>query len=253
MKNINTITKITSKKKNIILHINGNTYPIDTYYYECILPYVGKVLEVSQMIELIAFSISCDVLKKIYPKLFNHSISTYELKQKLKAKDISEDHINLIISFFKQEGFLKESDFINYYKELYKDKKGKAAFKRFLESKKISSYSIDIAMLDYNENQETALRYATLYLKNKVGSNRQLKLKVFAHLKNKGFSDKTINEVMDTLSFDNEENSLNIEISKYIKRYKNEYNKIISKLANKGYNVNDIKKILKKEGMSNEN
>ena len=44
-----------------------------------------------------------------------------------------------------------------------------------------------------------------------------------------------------------------IEISKYIKRYKNEYNKIISKLANKGYNVNDIKKILKKEGMSNEN
>ena len=58
MKNINTITKITSKKKNIILHINGNTYPIDTYYYECILPYVGKVLEVSQMLELIAFSIS---------------------------------------------------------------------------------------------------------------------------------------------------------------------------------------------------
>ena len=48
MENINTITKITSKKNNIVLHINNNTYPIDSYYYECILPYVGKVLEVSE-------------------------------------------------------------------------------------------------------------------------------------------------------------------------------------------------------------
>ena len=60
MENINTITKISTKKNNIVLHINNNTYPIDSYYYECILPYVGKVLEVSQMLELIAFSSSCE-------------------------------------------------------------------------------------------------------------------------------------------------------------------------------------------------
>ena len=118
MENINTITKITSKKNNIVLHINNNTYPIDSYYYECILPYVGKVLEVSQMLELIAFSSSCDILKKIYPKLFNHSISTFELKQKLKSKEISEDKMNEIIPvngsmpaylYYFVEAFLEEA------------------------------------------------------------------------------------------------------------------------------------------------
>lgn len=253
MENINTITKISTKKNNIVLHINNNTYPIDSYYYECILPYVGKVLEVSQMLELIAFSSSCDILKKIYPKLFNHSISTFELKQKLKSKEISEDKINLIISFFKQEGYLKEIDFINYYKQIYIYKKGTAAFKRFLESKKISSNAINIALLDYQEDEDVALKYATAYLKNKIGSNKELKLKVYAHLLNKGYSNKTINETINKLCFDNEKENLKIEIKKYIKKYKNDSNKIISKLANKGYNVNDIKNNLKKEGMPYEN
>ena len=43
------------------------------------------------------------------------------------------------------------------------------------------------------------------------------------------------------------------EIKKYLVKYPNDFYKIISKLANKGYNVKEVKKILMEEGMSNEN
>lgn len=250
MKNINTITKITYKNNYYILTINGNKYPIDYYYYECILPYEKKVLEVSQMIELIAFSAACEVLKKLYNKIFNHQISTFEVKQKLLAKQIDENKINIIISFLKNEGHLKEIGFINYYKEIYQSKKGVNAFKLFLESKHISSNSINNALLEFIEDEKLAFNLVNNYIKTKVGSNKLLKQKSFIYLINKGFSTKLANKVIEQLHFDNEDESIVIECRKYIKKYPNDFKKIISKLAIKGYNVSAIKKVLKKEGMT---
>ena len=52
----NQISKIKYEKGLYILTINGNKYTLDEFYYEDLLAYVGKVLEVSDMLTLIAFS-----------------------------------------------------------------------------------------------------------------------------------------------------------------------------------------------------
>ena len=59
----NQISKIKYEKGFYILTINGNTYTLDEFYYEDLLAYVGKVLEVSEMLTLIAFASSCKTLK----------------------------------------------------------------------------------------------------------------------------------------------------------------------------------------------
>ena len=52
----NQIKKIKFEKGFYILTINTNKYPIDEFFYEDLLAYEGKVLEVSDMLNLIAFS-----------------------------------------------------------------------------------------------------------------------------------------------------------------------------------------------------
>ena len=86
----NQIKKIKFKNGYYILIINSNEYSIDEYYYQHLLPYEGKVLEVSYMLELIAFSSASKILKKTYKKIFNHSICTYELKSILRKNEIIE-------------------------------------------------------------------------------------------------------------------------------------------------------------------
>lgn len=249
----NQINKISVKKGFYILNINNNEYTIDEYYYECILPYEGKVLEVSQMLELIAFSNASAELKKLYKKIFNHSISKFEVKTKLLNKQINEEQVKLIIDRLSNEGLLNDQDLIDYYKESFKLKKGKKAFKSFLISKRINPRLIDNAILEYDEDVDLALNYAKSYIKNKTNSNIALKQKVFAMLLNKGFSEDTIEYVLSNLEFNDENISLKKEIKKYLVKYPNDFYKIISKLANKGYNVKDVKKILMEEGMSYEN
>lgn len=250
--NANKIKKIKVLKNKYILFINGNEYPIDSYFYECLLPYNNKVLEVKDMLNVIAFSSCNEVISKLYKRIFAHELSTYEVKAKLKCKEINEEHINLVISFLKSEGHLKEEDFINHYKEIYQYKKGYKAFKRFLESKHISDYSINKAMLSYNENEEYVYEYANKFIKSKTNSNKMIKAKLIASLTNKGFSSEVINKVIDKLEFDDDIINLKKEIVKYVKKYPDDKYKVISKLASKGYNVNMIKKVME-EGMYFEN
>ena len=247
---VNQIKKIKQNKKSFVLYINDNQYVIDSYYYECILPYVGKVFEVDEMLELIAFSNANSVIEKLYSKIFNHAISKYEVKQKLKNNNISDDNITLIINRLIKEQHLNEEDFVNHHMEIYQYKKGKEAFRRFLESKYISKRNIDKAMETFIENEEYVLEYSLKFISSKVSSNAMLKQKLFVSLLNKGFSKELINKTINKLSFEKEEDNLVKEVKKYLKKYPNDEYKVISKLASKGYNVSMIKKAIRKEGLS---
>lgn len=242
----NQISKIKTLKDGFILTINENEYPIDSYFYESLLPYVGKVLEVKDMLDVIAFSAAYKPLKKLYKYIFNHSQSAFEIKEKLRKQDISEHHIKLIINKLKEEGYLKEDDFIAYHKAIFEIKKGKNAFKTFLESKHISKEKIEIALLEFNENEDYAYAHAHNFIKNKVGSKKMLTQKLYVSLSNKGFSKHTIQKVIESLSFENEDDNLIKEIKKMKKKYKDDNNKIIYKLASKGYNINKIRNLMGK-------
>lgn len=248
----NQIKKIKFSKGYYILTINSNDYPIDEYYYQDLLPYEQKILEVSKMLELIAFSSACKILKKNYKKIFNHSICTFELKSTLRKNEIIEEHIKLIINKLKEDSYLKDEDYIKHYKEIYELKKGKNAFKKFLESKYIKKELIDDVMLTFNENVTYLESYAHSFIKNKVGSSSMLKQKLYASLINKGFSKDLINKTIDNLVFENEDLNLKKDAIKLIKKYPNDYYKVYNKLLAKGYKNSIIKEILKKEGFSYE-
>ena len=249
----NQIKKIKFLKGYYILTINSNEYSIDEYYYQHLLPYDGKVLDVSTMLELIAFASASKVLKKAYKKIFNHSICTYELKSTLRKNEIIEDHIKLIINKLKEDSYLKDIDYINHYKEIYQIKKGKNAFKKFLESKFINQELINNALEEFDENEDYIISYAEAFIKNKVGSEAMLKQKLYANLLNKGFSKSLINETIDKLSFENEDSNLTKDAIKLIKKYPNDYYKVFNKLLAKGYKSSNVKEILKKEGFKYEN
>ena len=249
----NQIKKIKFKNGYYILTINSNEYSIDEYYYQHLLPYEGKVLEVSYMLELIAFSSASKALKKTYKKIFNHSICTYELKSILRKNEIIEEHIKLIIKRLKEDSYLKENDYVNHYKEIYQFKKGKNAFKKFLESKFINQELINNALEQFNENEDYIISYAESFIKNKVGSEALLKQKLYANLLNKGFSKSLINETIEKLEFKNEDVNLCKDAVKLIKKYPNDYYKVYNKLLAKGYKNTKIKEILKKEGFIYEN
>lgn len=245
----NQISKIKNKGQDYIISVSNEDYVVDNYYYSCLMPYVGKKLDNDLIDELVAFSNAKTTLKRQYKKIFVHSISSYELKKKLEVQNILEDHIKLIINRLKNENLLNDEDFVNYYFESYKQKKGKNAFKKFLITKNINSELINKTMDLFEEDESLALKYANSFLKNKTGSTLILKQKVYAMLVNKGFMTKTIENVLEKISFNNEKNSLVKEVRKYLIKYPNDNYKIISKLANKGYNVKEIKEILMEEGM----
>lgn len=246
------INKIKSQKKNYLLYINKTIYTIDYYFYECILPYEGKKIDNKTMQEIEAFSLANKILPKLYNKIFNNRLSVYEVKSKLKTIPLDEKQINIIIDFLKNEGHLDDIKLIKCYQEIYQNNKGYKAFKNFLINKHISSYLIEKYTINYKENFEYALDYAQKYVDNKTSSNIFKKNMVKAHLINKGFSQNIINQVIEKLNFKDDSDILRKEMHKYYLKYQNDKYKIISKLANKGYNVNEIKKIMTEEGMFNE-
>lgn len=248
----NVITSIKKDKSFYILTINNQSYTIDSYYYECLLPYNNKEIDATTLKEIKAFSLAHVSLKKIYNKLFLNEISTYELKVYLTKNEIDSDSIDIIVNFLKNEGHLKEEDLINHFKEHYEINKGIKAFEAFLTNKKISRNSIEKAINEYNENYEYALSYANSLIKSKTSSNEMLKYKIKANLLNKGFSYSVIDYVLENVAFNDEQINLKKDLEKVLKKYPNDCYKVISKLAIKGYNVNEIKKVLKEEGVFDE-
>ena len=53
--------------------------------------------------------------------------------------------------------------------------------------------------------------------------------------------------------WEKEDENLEKEVKKYLKKYPGDEYKVISKLANKGYNVSKIKNMIRKEAFSIEN
>ena len=199
------------------------------------------------MLELIAFSKANVVLTKNYKKIFNHSISYYDFKTKLRSSELSEEEISKIISFFIEDGYLDDKDFVNKYQEIYEKNKGINKFKLFLEKNHIPVKLINNAINKYQENIDAIYSYANKYLKSHVGSNALLKQKIYANLINKGFSKQSVKEVVDNLELIDEDNNLIKDINKYQRKYQNDYYKVYKKLLRLGYNSNKIKSLLKGE------
>ncbi len=239
-----TIDYVKVNKGSIQIKINKKSYLCDEYIYQVLLPYVGKTLNDFQYRLLMAFINAYEVLKPNYKKIFNKDISRNDLKNLLMDNEISELDISLIIEQFLNDGYLDDKSFIQYHKELFEQEKGSKAFKSFLISHRIPSNLVEEAMLDYNESKDYVLSYIDKLKRTKHCSTKVLIYTIKQNLYAKGFNEKTITDCLKQTSFDSDLDNLAKDYQKILKtNQKNKY-KIISKLVNKGYNVDDVKKIV---------
>lgn len=251
--NPNKIKKITVTKSGKTLHyklkINNYEYIIDDFLYQNILPYTGKIVAIKDLLDIISFSKAHDILVKQYKRIFSHTISKYDFKGKLMEKDIPSDDIDRIVDKLISESYLNDDDFIKHYLDRYQQSKGINAFKRFLMSKHIPSNKIDNIDNIYIEDIDAAFDYAQRYVNSKVGSDRLLRQKAKIALLTKGYTDHTVALVLDKLSFGKEKENLEKDVIKYVRKYPDDYYKVLSKLVGKGYNKEDVRKALKEEGL----
>ncbi|MCI5744843.1 MAG: RecX family transcriptional regulator [Erysipelotrichaceae bacterium] len=241
------IDNVIYKKDGVELIINNKSFLIDSFYYECIMPYKNKEIDEKQMEEIATFAYLFTSLKKLYAKVFANKLSLYEFKALLKKDENTEENINIVTKRLIKEHLLDDEKYAMCVLEKFSYNKGVNYFKNYLISKHVDNSIIERLSLTYKENIDYVLSYANTYIKNKSTSNKMIKQSLFISLSNKGFSNETIDYVINKVTFKNEEDSLIKDIKKYQIKYKNEPYKVISKLLNKGYNINDIKKNMKDE------
>lgn len=237
------ITKISCNKNKYIIQTNRHQYILDEFYYQTLFPYVGKEIDDRTCLEMNCFSKAIGVLKKIYPKIFQGSLSKKQVYFQLKEAKLEAVEIQIIMNKFKSENYLKEESFIAYHQEFFERNKGSQAFKMFLKENQIHDAKIEEALAHYEENIDFALAYANSIIKRKVTSSKMIQQQIIFQLKQKGFSDQTIKLVLENINPVNEKENIQKDYIKYKKMYDNPY-KLLSKMLQKGYNREDVLEIM---------
>ncbi len=238
-----TIDKIIKNKQGFEITIANQTYLVDSSLYPIFLPYIHKEIEIDDFKIIQIFSDTFFVLKPLYSLMNQHKLSVQDIKSYLLKKEIEPDTIEIILHFLLKETFLDDKLFVNNYFQIYQKDKGIVAFKNFLNQHGISSSLKEEFLKRYQENEN----YIQNYIQRQVNQNHHslqiLKYKIKQNLLQKGFSQSIIEKYLQNLEID-ETPQLLKDYQKIQKNEKNPY-KIISKLVHKGYNVDDIKKIMK--------
>ena len=238
------ISQIKPIKYGFILQINQDEYLIDEFLYQKILPYNDKEIDIEVFSLIQVFAKTYNLLKPLYKKIYQHELSVHDVQQYFDKNDIVYDDYQLIIQSFQEEGYLNDNQFIEHYKKKYEKNQGKKAFKFFLNSHHIALSEIEKALENYLENDEYVKNFIQQQNKKNTHSAKQLKYKIKAALIQKGFSTEIIEMNLDLIDNDDFDN-LKRDYEKLLARNEKKIYKIISKLVNKGYNIEEVKKLVK--------
>lgn len=239
------ISDIQFSKDCFLITVSNQNYRIDEYLYKVIFPYKNKELSEESFRLIQAFSSAFFVLKPLYKIIYLNAISPFELSKKLLSKDISKKDVNIILNQLKNDQYLDEKNFINSHQPIFEKNKGIKMFESFLNDNKISQIYIQEALNTYQENEEYVLQYIQSHIKSNHSSNKMLKYKLKNMLYQKGFSTSIIEKCLSLCEFSDDNENLKKDYQKFLLKYGENPYKIISKLINKGYNIEEVKKIVK--------
>lgn len=181
--------------------------------------------------------------------------SEVQIRLKLKAKKALDSIINELVYYAKKNFLIDDQALANDLVDYYLQKRvGVHYIQQQLRTKGLSKSlieSIDIA----DKVQEDSAIFQLQKLEKKLQSKPYLAKKEIAYrtLRGKGFEDKIINKVLTTIHSDDEkmvtdqlEKDYTVAVRKYQKKYKDwELNhRIFQYLKTKGYNNQDIKKMI---------
>lgn len=181
-------------------------------------------------------------------------LTEHELRELLIKEGANQSLINQLIETYKDFKYLDDLNYIKTYIELRSSREGPKLIKTKLIRKGLDSSSIDDLLTNLDEEENIYNLSQTIIKTSKNLNKQQIKQKVIRSLLTKGYNYNLVNEVVNELLTDlviNEEDLINKELTKELKRYKGKLEgyelkqTIKQKLYNKGYNLTLIDKVLK--------
>lgn len=239
------IKDIKFLKDCFLLMISNQNYRIDEYLYKVIFPYKNKELDEETFQLIQSFSNAFLVLKPLYKKIYSNEISQYELAKICFHKDISKKDVAIILKQLKKDQYLDEKKFIDFHQPIFEKNKGIKVFENFLNDNRISQNTIQEALNEYQENEAYVLQYMQSHIRSNTSSNKMLEYKLKNTLYQKGFSTSLIENCLHQCELNDDNENLKKDYHKFLLKYGENPHKIISKLINKGYNIEEVKKIVK--------
>jgi regulatory protein len=247
MKTIETVQK---KTNYYLVVINNEEIQIDPEIYIKYHMRPGESFELKQYNEIITENILLINYKKAIKKL-KKMMTTFEMKQYLEKEGVSEVIIKQIIFKLKSRKYLDDELYVKTYLSVKKGLLGPKKISYELKQKGIPFDIVDESVKSIDEHKDVhhLIQKKLASLRNK--SNHQKKISLKTYLLSKGYSNAAIDSELNKLSL-NQENDLENLKKDYEKllyklsglKQDEKRQKITQKLYQKGYQIEDIKKII---------
>ena len=261
------ITKIEQQKK----HADRYSIYIDDQFYigvnqEVLIQFnLYKSQEVTQEFMDKVKTVEND--SKLYSAAINYlsyglrsvkEMRDYLYKQKEKKEDYnpSDEVIDATIERLLRQGYLNDLAYAkSYVRTSYLlSAKGPQVITNNLKRKGVNEHTITDALIEYptDEQSENVKKLAEKFLRTKKSlPPKMLKNKLYSHLITKGFDKDLINFQLNEMTFEeaeeNEENLLEKEAEKYLKKHQRRHSgsdlkqKVTQSLFGRGYDYQLIK------------
>lgn len=215
----------------------------------------------SQTLETIIFDDKDveEAYKLSIKRLVNRDYTRFELSTYLKEKlDVTDDQINDVLSLLEKQRYIDDERYMEEKASYLRNQlRGNGRIvsdlvKRGIKEEVVLNYLAQEDHSDYIERAQ--IRAEKYFRRNSSGSKRQRQNKCKAHLLQQGYEFGVIDEVLskdlDSISKDEEKNSLRKQILQSKRRYSRQYEgydleqRIIQNALSKGYPYGSIKEIL---------
>ncbi len=210
----------------------------------------GKLLK-SELNEVIKEDKKNEIKKYISTLLMKKPYSKNDLL--LKCLDKYKNDKILVYQVIKEAEKVKiidDREYVLTYLEYFNNSLyGKYYITNYFNEKEISSEIIDEIKFDENYEKEKAKRYFELIKNKYVSSNfAKQKRKISETMLKRGFDIEIINDILKSLNINHEEEKRKL-MKEYLKLKEKDYKEenIISTLVNKGYQLDEVENLIRKD------
>lgn len=240
------VNVILSNKRKIKLSFNS---------YTNLFLFNGKVLTYKDVQEIEKIE-KCNSLHEYALKILNKGLySEFAIREKLYKKEKNKYIVNQVVTLLKEEKLINDKKYIKSFLESStSSQSGQNKIISKLKERGIFDENIRDIKFSFNDELKKAKLLVPKLEKKYSKLNYEAKKNhIYSALLSKGFSKEVANAAISTIkpyNFKDDMNKLKIDYQKTKIRLKRKYQgdvlkqKIINCLLNKGYNIQDILKIM---------
>lgn len=194
-----SITKIEAQAKNkgrVNIYLDGE------FALGCSLDIVlthglkeGLEIPPVKLDELVFENEKSLALTKAVTLLGKNLKTKHQMKKYLVDKGYSEQIVNYVLEKLCEYNYINDENYAKLYVRSIKNKYGKIKIRNELKLKGVSDKNIDLALMDFESEEEVILNLANKWLKDKPATYENLS-KLYRFLLSKGFDFEEVSRVV---------------------------------------------------------